>query len=339
MSSVIHVYGSNNYSNIGTSSSGTPKPLAVVSATDITGANSSTTSFEFKGNFTFADNQNLTSSIRGTATDVLITKNSQLSLVEQYSPGVDITKIISGDSLIAGDDQFLCSTDTAQDDFVRGGTGNDKFSGGGDVNGDAFNGEGGIDTSIYRGLRSEYTVASQSVYEPITTSFVSGLRVNDTHSNRDGNDSLVSVERLQFSDKSLGFDLGVTESSGGTALLLGAVLGKNLMLSKQPLLGAVIGLFDQGYTLQQLSGAVMRLPIWDILTGHVTPTNTDIANYLLTTVNGHAPDSVTLNAAVTALNAETGASQGNFLASLAASAANQTQINLVGLQQTGLDYV
>ena len=59
---------------------------------------------------------------------------------------------------------------------------------------------------------------------------------------------------------------------------------------------------------------------------------------LLTTVHGTAPNAETLSAAVTALNTETGAEQGNFLWHLAESAANQLQVNLVGLYQTGLDF-
>jgi hypothetical protein len=94
------------------------------------------------------------------------------------------------------------------------------------------------------------------------------------------------------------------------------------------------------YSLQTLSGAVMRLPIWDILTGKATPTSTDIATYLLTNVNGVAPDATTLAAAVASLNTETDfATQGNFQWHLAESTANQTHIGLVGLASTGLAYL
>lgn len=62
------------------------------------------------------------------------------------------------------------------------------------------------------------------------------------------------------------------------------------------------------------------------------------ANYLLTTVNKAAPDAGTLASAVTALNTETGAEQGNFLWHLAESAANQNQVGLVGLAATGLEF-
>jgi len=116
--------------------------------------------------------------------------------------------------------------------------------------------------------------------------------------------------------------------------LIGAVLGKDLMLSKRPLMGSVIDLFDQGYTIQQLAGALMRLPIW---AGTLTATNssTDIATYLLNRVNGKAPTAAELDAAVKSLDSEV---QGTFLANLALTQANITQVDLVGLSRTGFDY-
>ena len=119
------------------------------------------------------------------------------------------------------------------------------------------------------------------------------------------------------------------------------MLGKDLLATKKPLVGTGIDLFDQGYTLQQLSGAIMRLDIWGVLAngGQASATNTQIANYLLTTVNKAAPDAATLAAAVQAINTETGAAQGNFLWHLAESAANQVQVGLVGLATTGLEFV
>ena len=92
--------------------------------------------------------------------------------------------------------------------------------------------------------------------------------------------------------------------------------------------------------MKDLSGAVMRLDIWGILAngGQASATNAQIANYLLTTVNKAAPDAATLAAATTAINTETGAAQGNFLSVLAASAANQPQVGLVGLASTGLEF-
>ncbi len=209
---------------------------------------------------------------------------------------------------------------------VNGTSGNDVFTA---VPGhEVINGLGGTDTLQLSQSLSAYTVMATA----------GGFSVNA----HDGSGSydLSSVERLSFADgRSLALDLGATQSAGESELLLGAVLGQTLLASKQPLLGAVIGLFDQPvYNMQVLAGALMRLPVWDVLTGHSGASSTDIASYLLTTVNQHAPDAATLTAAVAALDGETGAAQGTFLANLAASAANQVQVDLVGLASHGLAF-
>ena len=193
---------------------------------------------------------------------------------------------------------------------------------------ETFTGGPATDTVQYAGSLANYQL-SQSA---------SGFIVRDALGNG-GSDSMVNIERLKFSDRGIALDVGITQSAGQTQLLLGAVLGKNLLATKQPLIGTVIDLFDTGqYTMQVLSGAIMRLPIWGLLAngGNETASNTQIARYLLTTVNGAAPDSATLAAGVNSLNNETGAAEGNFLRNLAESAANQTQVGLVGLAATGL---
>ena len=106
--------------------------------------------------------------------------------------------------------------------------------------------------------------------------------------------------------------------------------------SKQSLIGAVIGLFDQGYTMQQLAGALLRLPIWDAITGVVNAGNADVANYLLNNVSGNT---IGLGAAVAAMNAESSATQGTYLATLATGGSGQTHVGLVGLQAHGLAYL
>jgi hypothetical protein len=195
-----------------------------------------------------------------------------------------------------------------------------------------------VDAVAYKGSIKDYKVAMGSN---------GNYTVIDAVSSRDGSDVVVNVERLKFSpDPATGanhvaLDLSPAQSSGQTALLIGAVLPGKLAFdaSKQALLGSVIGLFDQGFTLAQLSGAILRLPIWDVLTGKAAPTNADIAGYLVNNVYGGTQTAAITNAAIAAMNAETPATQGNYLASLAASAASQNHIDLVGIQSTGLVYV
>lgn len=74
------------------------------------------------------------------------------------------------------------------------------------------------------------------------------------------------MERLEFADGRIALDMFKGQSGANTALLLGAVLGHEALTNKKPLVGAVISLFDQGMTLQQLYGAAMCLPIRGLLT-------------------------------------------------------------------------
>ena len=216
----------------------------------------------------------------------------------------------------------------AVNNSLRGNAGNDTMSGG--AGNDTIDGGSGIDTALYTGTRAGFTL----------TKTASGVNLVD-NLGPEGTDALSNVERFKFSDGRIALDVGATQSAGGTALLLGAVLPGKLAFApdKQALLGAAIDLFDQGFSLQTLSGAVMRLPIWDVLTGKATPNSTDIATYLLTNVNGAAPDATTLANAATSLSSQTDfATQGNFLWNLAQTSANQTHVGLVGLASTGLAY-
>jgi hypothetical protein len=189
----------------------------------------------------------------------------------------------------------------------------------------------GIDTVIYRGKYSEYKI-----------SFTGNSEVNViSRSSRADADTLINVERLEFFDKNIALDLAPTEAAGQAVLLLGAVLPGKLVYddSKQALLGSVINFFDQNFTLAQLSGAILRLPIWDVLTNKTAPSTADIATYLVENVYSGTQTTAITIAAISTMNTEIPENQGNYLASLAASAANQIHVDLVGVQATGLTYL
>lgn len=214
--------------------------------------------------------------------------------------------------------------DGAGNTSLLGLSGNDViFGGGGD---DALDGGTDTDSAVFAGSIKNYVITKTST----------GWRVSDS-TGVEGNDILSNVERLRFSDAEVALDLGATQAAGQAALLVGAVLGANAVATKKELLGAVIDLFDQGFTLQQLSGAVMRLPIWGLLAndGRPSATNTQIAKYLLTTIYATSPDESTLAAATVALSQ---GPEGNFLWNLAESVANQEHIGLTGLLTTGIEF-
>jgi hypothetical protein len=216
---------------------------------------------------------------------------------------------------------------SANDDVLLGNTSHNRLTGG--LGNDWLDGLAGTDVAMFAAARADYVVSTG--FDKVFVVANDGIS---------GFDTLQSIERLSFSDLSVALDMTATQSGGGAALLIGAVLGEAALTAKKPLVGAVIDLFDQGFTLQILSGAVMRLPIWGLLVGNgaATASNTEIANYLLTTVNRATPDAAALNAAVKTLDAETGAAQGGFLWHLAESSANQLQIGLVGLAANGLEF-
>jgi hypothetical protein len=223
--------------------------------------------------------------------------------------------------------QYENAIGSVSSDLIIGNVVNNVLTGNG--GNDLMDGGLGIDTAQYSGKISEYrgSLATQSV-------------ISDTVANRDGMDTIVGIERLRFSDVNLAIDTAPTQSSGKTALLLGAVLPGKLALdsSKHQLIGTVINLFDQGYSLQSLSGAVLRLPIWDILTGKLAPTTSDIAGYLVNNIYGGNANQTIINSAILAMTNESVENQGAYLANLALSEASQSHIGLIGIQASGLVY-
>ena len=190
---------------------------------------------------------------------------------------------------------------------------------------ETIDGGAGLDTLVYASNKATYQLSKSA-----TNFVVTSPSNSDT-------DTLSNIERLQFSDVSVALDMTSTQSGGQAALLLGAVLGQASLTTKKPLVGAVIALFDQGFTLEQLCGAVMRLPIWGALAngGQADASTTQIATYLLTIAKGYVPDPVTLSNAINSLANDP---QGTLLWQLAESPANQYQVGLVGLMTTGLEF-
>jgi hypothetical protein len=211
---------------------------------------------------------------------------------------------------------------TAGNDVLTGSSGNDTVDGG-----------LGTDTVVYSGKFSDYRLAGGG------TAGASTIADNRSSGKTDGVDNLTGVERLAFADMKVALDLGATQSAGESVLLLGAVLPGLFALSPdfRGLMGTGISLFDQGRSMQELAGLLLDIPIWDALTGHSAATHTDVARYLLTNINGVAPNAATLAAAVTALDTEP--AHGQWLANLAASAAGQAHVGLAGLAQSGLAYL
>lgn len=288
------------------------------------------------GNFFYGNESASFSSLRGTLTESSFYTNGALVMRELSTPGYDITRTQDYsywiNTVLAGNDEFYGSFDTAQSDGVRGGTGNDRFFGGGDSSGnggDQFVGESGIDTSVYRGNHSEYTILKTRVYDQIRgngSPNVDGFVVQDKVTNRDGKDSLVTTERLQFADVKVALDLD--GNAGQVAKILGAVFGKAAVANKS-YAGIGLSYLDGGMSYADLSALAINAA------GASTPEQ--VVNLLWTNVVGSAPTAADARPFINMLN--TGTSIGALGVLAEDTSLNTTNINLVGLSLTGLEYV
>lgn len=220
---------------------------------------------------------------------------------------------------LAGAAGDLSGTGNSLDNVLTGNEGNNRFVGAG--GNDAIDGQAGIDTAVYSGARAGYQLSRGA--DSFTVQSSGG----------EGTDTLRATERLEFADTGVALDTLANQAGGQTALLIGAVLGVSALSGKPAVVGSVLTLFDQGLTLRELSGAVMRLPIWDALAGGSD--NTSVARYLLGNVLGSAPDAALL---ATATGYMDSAGPGDLLWLLAAHPVNEVRVDLLGLAQTGLEF-
>jgi serralysin len=151
------------------------------------------------------------------------------------------------------------------------------------------------------------------------------------NTNKLGTETLIDVARVNFNNTlSIAFDLGVKQSAGQTAEILGAAFGSTFLSNKQ-YVAIGLNLFDSGQTMTQVAQAAIN-------TGKVSaPDNTSFVKAVWGNVMGSTIDPVNLSTFVGALNNGT-YTQASLLALAAGTITNQANINLVGLVQTGIQY-
>ena len=134
------------------------------------------------------------------------------------------------------------------------------------------------------------------------------------------------IERLKFTDKSLAVD--ISGNAGTTVKILGAVFGKESVSNKN-YVGIGLSFLDAGWTYDNLAALA--------LDAAGAKTNDQIVSLLWTNVIGTKPTAADKAPFITLL--ENGMTAG-ALAHLAADTSfNTTNINLVGLAQTGIEYM
>jgi V8-like Glu-specific endopeptidase len=210
----------------------------------------------------------------------------------------------------------LSFTGGAAVDVFTGGTGWDQFRGNG--GNDTVAGGEGIDTAFYTGNRVNYGVAS-----------VSGtLSVVDFVANRDGNDTLTSVERLVFADVRLAFD---TAGSAGKAYRL-----YQTAFDRTPDnagLGFQMKALDDGLALTALANNFINSP--EFVRTYGSLSNAQFITQLYANVLNRAPDEGGF--AYHTGNLASGAnSRADVVVGFSESPENQAA--LIGVMQNGMVY-
>ena len=326
----------------------------------------------FTGSFDYEGTPVTGVEVAGTLTSKTVYLNGALLFVETWANGTDW---LLGDtdfayelSKLSGNDYFEGSPTTVRNDRVQGLGGNDRFKGFGstDENGvDRFYGGDGVDTSVYQGKISEYSINSSkgtdqsphiwdSRFNDSNTAIedavrIPGFYVRDTVSNRDDLDTLAEVERLEFevaeanganrvaldivgnggtAAKALGFD---SHGNGGKAAkIVGALWGKE-SVENPTFVGIVLHYLDLGVSYEALLGLGLNA-----LLG-ANKTNEAVASLLYTNLMGEAPTQDAKKELSGYM--DSGAySQAGFARAIADLELNATNINLVGLSDTGLQY-
>lgn len=194
---------------------------------------------------------------------------------------------------------------TSSKSILRGLAGNDSLTGLANQ----------IDFASFYGAASDFNISRNQ----------NQIIVKDKNGN-EGTDTLLGIDRIVFSDISIGFDL--SGSAGTTAKILGAVFGKESINNKS-YVGIGLHFLDTGWTYENLAtlaldaaGAKTNDQIVSLLWKNVigtTATANDKAPYIAMLVNGMTPGALAHLAADTTFNT--------------------TNINLTGLAQTGIEYL
>ena len=141
-----------------------------------------------------------------------------------------------------------------------------------------------------------------------------------------GTDSFDGVERISFNEISLALDLN--GNAGTAAKILGAVFGKD-SVSNKGYVGVGLHFLDAGWSYDNLAGLA--------LDAAGAKTNDQIVNLLWANVLGTKPTTAEKKPFIALL--ENGMTAGALAHLAADSALNTSNVNLVGLAQTGIEYI
>ena len=181
----------------------------------------------------------------------------------------------------------------------------------------------GVDTSWYSYTRSKYQITHNS-------DGTWGVTQSGTIA-----DTLKNIERIKFSDKKIALDLSPTEHAGQALEFIGELAPA--LVNNPSIVGLILGLFDQGSSLHDVCQLALNVGLVSSIAG--SSSNQALAAMVFRNLIGTEANSATLDVLVSFMDGRSASySQADFMTVIAGLELNQTHINLVGLQQTGIEY-
>ena len=207
--------------------------------------------------------------------------------------------------------RFMGSSDA---DTIIGTSGRDQFKGG--LGSDVIDGKGGIDTAFF-----DFTTNEMSLVKSDTLGWFVNKNTEE--------DILLNIERLQFSNTNIALDLD--GNAGKIVKLLGALLGKNSATNKT-YVGMGLDILDNGMSYEELMKAGI-----DVVFGS-NPNGASVVDvFYKNLVGSSAPQSVLDEYGDILDNGYMTATE--FGIAVADNDINAANIDLVGLAQTGVEYI
>ncbi|WP_048440587.1 M10 family metallopeptidase C-terminal domain-containing protein [Caenimonas sp. SL110] len=182
--------------------------------------------------------------------DTLDASASSVGVVLDLTPGHRSSVGVTAQGLVAVDNLSIGlgtwierAVGSDHDDVLIGNSLANQLTGG--LGNDDMNGGDGIDTAVFAGLKSAYALTEAFGYRYVTA-----------HDGISGFDTLANIERMQFDDLSVAFDLD--GNAGDWVKVLGAVGGASVAASEH-FRGVGIGYLDGGLPLDVLTGGALAL--------------------------------------------------------------------------------
>jgi hypothetical protein len=219
-------------------------------------------------------------------------------------------------------DNAISGTGNALDNLIGGNEGNNILTGG--AGNDTLDGGAGIDTAVFGGNRADYAISVSAA----------GLGL----SGPDGADSLSHIERLQFSDTKLAYDLSPGQHADMTLSFINVLAPA--LISDAATRGLILGFFDQGHSLGSLFQLAMERGLVTSLAGDDSPEA--LAQLVYRNLIGSPADAATTAMLVGYMDGTLDdLSPADFLLAVAGLNIHQPEIEVLmtGMQEMGMAYL